>query len=123
MSRHNVEVSKHHAFWNASDYKDNEIYRELRERHIVTMRHAGHIALHQAVEPPPQPTLSMTADYLDELDQTRPNQGIESVEFAEDWFAYNYIHYMGSLENQELMLGVANNISRQLTFIRGNLVE
>lgn len=108
--------------WPASQYLDEEWYQDLRERHIVLMRHTGHVALHKAVEPPPRPTLEMTADYLDAYDLAKPQRGIESFEFAEDFFAYNYIHYTGHEEKQEQMLGVANNIARQLSFIRGNLV-
>lgn len=120
--RHEIQES-HHLFFPPSNYTGHEWYEESRERNIVLMRRVGHIGLHKAVEPPPKPTLEMMADYLDAYEIASPNQGLESFEFTEEYFAYNYIHYMGVENLQEMMLGIANNVARQLSWVKGNLVE
>ena len=121
--RHNIENSRHHLWYPARDYETHDWLHDLREQHIVLMHHAGHVALHKAVEPPSLPSMEMVADYLDAYDLAQPERGVESFEFAEEYFAYNYIHYTGHEDKQEQMLSIANNISRQLKFFKGHWME
>lgn len=118
--RHDVEFSRHHTFWPARDYAEPDVFRELRELHVATMRHAGHIALHKSLDPPPRPDLNMAVDYLTQLSIDRPSVGVESLEYAVEYFAYNYIHYMGNPDKSEQMLGIAHHISQQLMYIKNS---
>lgn len=119
MSRRRIERNSHHGLWTRRDYEDGGCLEQARERIIYrNFKLAGHHALHQAIEAPPLLTTSEASAMLTAFETEQPKRGIESFEFAEDYFAVQAISSFG--EEQDKMFGLANNFARQLVFIKGD---
>lgn len=121
MGRRGIERNNHHGFYPRRYYEDSGEPYLAEARHRIIYKNlmvANHVALHKAVEPPPFLTVSEAADLLDAFDLEEPERGIESFEFAEDYFAMQAID--SYFEEQERMFTFANNFARQLVFLKGN---
>jgi len=90
--RHEVNESRHHLWYPAREYETHDWLHDLREQHIVLMNHAGHVALHKAVEPPLLPSMEMVAlgyqiaeDYLEKkVDEWFEESSMDALQLSND---------------------------------------
>lgn len=117
------ERNSHHGLFPRGYYENGEKNQQEARRSLIyrNFNVIGHVALHKAVEPPPLLTEVECSDMLEAFDILKPDRGVESFEVAQDFFAMEAIQSYG--EQQDRMFTIANNLSRQLAFIRYDIEE